>query len=63
VYRAGKRQTAVRTPNIIIQALDRTPDDKLTINIKNNGFSEAITTESGKNEHILCWKEKISIQF
>ena len=59
----AKGKQAVRTPNIIIQALDRTPDDKLTIDIKNNGFSEAITTESGKNEQysLLEGKNQYSI--
>jgi hypothetical protein len=46
----AKGQQAVRNPTIIIQALDRTPDDNLTIEIKNKGVTEQITTESGKNE-------------
>lgn len=54
---------AVRTPNIMIQALDRTPDEYLTIEIRNNGFSEIITTESGKNEQysLLEGKNQYSV--
>jgi hypothetical protein len=43
-------QQAVRIATVNIQALDRTPDDKLTIEIKNNGVKEMISTESGNNE-------------
>ncbi|MBN1601114.1 MAG: FecR domain-containing protein [Chitinispirillaceae bacterium] len=62
IVQSNGRQ-AVRTPNMIIQALDRTPDENLMIEIKNNGFSEVITTESGKNEQysLLEGKNQYSV--
>ncbi len=59
----AKGQQAVRVQTINIQALDRTPDDKLTIEIKNNGITELIATESGKNEQytLLEGKNQYSI--
>ncbi|HEX2958439.1 MAG TPA: FecR domain-containing protein [Chitinispirillaceae bacterium] len=59
----AKGQQAVRMPTINIQALDRTPEDNLTIEIKNNGITELITTESGKNEQysLLEGKNQYSI--
>jgi antitoxin component of MazEF toxin-antitoxin module len=59
----AKGQQAVRSPTILLQALDRTPDDDLTIDIKNNGITELITTESGKSEqyNLLEGKNQYSI--
>lgn len=59
----AKSQQAVRTPTVTIQAIDRTPEDELTIIINNNGVSEIITTESGNNEQytLLEGKNQYSI--
>jgi hypothetical protein len=58
-----KGMQAVRTPVINIQGMDRTPEDKLIIEIKNNGVAEAIATESGRNEQysLLEGKNQYSI--